>query len=69
MASPDAYKVATAVDDLPLTSAVLAAGARHLGEYCAKENLSFLKCKFESEGDPKPCVDHGAKVTLCALDL
>jgi NADH dehydrogenase (ubiquinone) 1 alpha subcomplex subunit 8 len=69
MADLEAYKLATSVDDVPLTSAVLAAGARHLGEYCAKQNKDFLKCKFEAQGDPKPCLQKGAQVTLCALDL
>ncbi len=69
MADDAAYKVATSVDDLPLTSAVLTAGARHLGEFCAKQNKEFLKCKFEAEGDPKPCLEKGAEVTLCALNL
>ena len=64
-----AYEKATKVDDLPLTSAVLTAGARHLGEYCDKDNTAYLRCKFANEGDPKACLDQGNKVTLCARDL
>jgi hypothetical protein len=67
MATP--YEKATSVDDLPLTSAVLTAGARHLGEYCDKPNMAFLRCKYANDGNPKACLDEGLEVTLCARDL
>ena len=69
MADNASYAAATSIDDLPLTSAVLMAGARGLGEFCAVQNKDFLRCKFEAEGDPKPCVQKGVQATLCALDL
>lgn len=66
-----AYEAAISVDDVPMTSAVLTAAARHLGEYCKAENVAYAEC-YEANGrgaKPGACMDQNVKVTRCAHKL
>eukprot|EP00035_Acanthoeca_spectabilis_P021074 m.436168 g.436168 ORF g.436168 m.436168 type:complete len:134 (+) comp17946_c0_seq1:77-478(+) len=65
MGDEAAYAVATSVPELKVTSAVLTAAARHIGDHCKEVNAAFVNCKKASGGDPRPCVVQGAAVTSC----
>ena len=65
----EAYTIATTTPELPLTSAVITAGARHLGESCKIANAAFTKCKIDNGGDPTKCAAAGAAVTECTRGL
>eukprot|EP00038_Savillea_parva_P027083 m.57506 g.57506 ORF g.57506 m.57506 type:complete len:137 (+) comp7767_c1_seq1:2665-3075(+) len=64
-----AYAVATSVAELNVTSAVLTAAARHIGETCKEANATYIACKKASGGDPIPCMVEGAGVTTCTRNF
>merc|ERR1719272_857349 len=65
----DAYKVATTVPELNVTSSVLTAISRHLGEACSNSNKAYTECKSANGGDPKKCMVEGAAVTQCTREF
>lgn len=61
----ESYTIATTTPELPLTSAVITAGARHLAESCKIANAAFSQCKADNNGNPTTCAAAGASVTEC----
>jgi len=56
------------VEEVPLGTPYLKAGAFHLGKTCEAVNNEFMLCRIETE-DPRMCVKEGAAVTSCSLDF
>ena len=54
------------VEELDVTSAVLMAGAHHLGKQCDDDFKKFMACRYDTR-DPRKCLEEGRKVTGCAL--
>jgi hypothetical protein len=54
----EAYKAAVAAPELSVTSAVLMAAARFLGEACKQESDAFMRCGLTSL--PPCCVRHAS---------
>ncbi|XP_070535756.1 NADH dehydrogenase [ubiquinone] 1 alpha subcomplex subunit 8-like [Ptychodera flava] len=53
---------------VPVTSAVLKAGAHHYGRQCDKPNKEFMLCRHE-ENDPRKCLEEGRAVSSCAVEF
>lgn len=53
------------VEEVPLGTPYLRAGAFHYGKACEAENNEFLLCRHESR-DPIACLNEGKVVTACA---
>ena len=51
------------VEELAVTSAVLAAGAHHYGMHCKDINETFMRCRMEKK-DPRKCLNEGKEVQL-----
>ena len=47
-----------------LTSAALAASARHLAEFCKDVNDEYLKCKFDNNGMLPTCWSNNACIHI-----
>lgn len=43
------------VEEVPLGTPYLKAGAQHLGKYCEAVNNEFMLCRTET-GDPRACL-------------
>ncbi len=56
------------VQEIPMGTAYLRAGAMHLGKVCEAQNNEFIMCRNELN-DPRKCLDEGKEVTSCALDF
>ncbi|KAK7866518.1 hypothetical protein R5R35_002477 [Gryllus longicercus] len=54
------------VEEVPLSSAPLRAGAFHYGKFCENENNEFMLCRNELN-DPRKCINEGKAVTACAM--
>ncbi len=65
----EAYKQATASEELSVTSAPLMALARHIGAACEAQNAAFVKCKEGANGNPSTCVTQGIAVKDCVQAL
>jgi|TARA_B110000977_G_scaffold17078_1_gene20813 NADH dehydrogenase (ubiquinone) 1 alpha subcomplex subunit 8 len=55
-------------DDGVATSSVLFAVHKHLQLRCAQRSAAYLACKKNNQ-DPAACLEEGAKVTGCMIDL
>jgi NADH dehydrogenase (ubiquinone) 1 alpha subcomplex subunit 8 len=56
------------VQEMPLGTPYLKAGANHLGKYCEPQNNEFMLCRLET-GDPRKCINDGKAVTSCSLEF
>eukprot|EP00088_Acartia_fossae_P023786 TRINITY_DN24794_c0_g1_i1.p2 TRINITY_DN24794_c0_g1~~TRINITY_DN24794_c0_g1_i1.p2 ORF type:complete len:185 (-),score=51.96 TRINITY_DN24794_c0_g1_i1:340-894(-) len=56
------------VQEVPLGTPYLKAGAFHLGKVCEAENNEFMLCRIET-GDPRACLKEGKEVTSCSLNF
>jgi len=56
------------VDEVPLGTPSLRAGAMHMGKYCEVTNNEFMLCRNETQ-DPRKCLKEGAEVTGCAMEF
>eukprot|EP00092_Neocalanus_flemingeri_P010083 GFUD01010866.1.p1 GENE.GFUD01010866.1~~GFUD01010866.1.p1 ORF type:complete len:199 (-),score=38.27 GFUD01010866.1:83-637(-) len=56
------------VQEVPLGTPSLRAGAMHLGKYCEVKNNDFMLCRSETQ-DPRKCLREGAEVTSCSLEF
>ncbi|RDD45692.1 NADH dehydrogenase [ubiquinone] 1 alpha subcomplex subunit 8 [Trichoplax sp. H2] len=56
------------VEEVNVTSAVLAAAAYHYGNYCDKPNHEFMLCRYETT-DPRKCLPQGRRVSECAVEF
>lgn len=56
------------VEDVPLGTPYLKAGAFHYGKYCEAQNNEFVLCKHETR-DPIACLPEGKVVTNCANEF
>merc|ERR1712059_48943 len=56
------------VEEVPLGTASLRAGAMHLGKFCEVQNNEFMLCRTET-GDPRACIKEGKEVTSCSLNF
>jgi len=54
--------------EVPVTTAVLKAGAHHYGRQCDKANKEFMLCRYE-EDDPRKCLKEGRAVSQCVVDF
>ena len=54
------------VEELTVTSAVLAAGAHHYGTHCKDINETFMRCRMEKK-DPRKCLNEGKEVHTTTL--
>ena len=53
------------VEEVPLGSTYLRAGAFHYGKACEEQNNEFMLCRHETR-DPVRCLPEGKAVTACA---
>lgn len=53
------------VEEVPLGSPYLKAGAFHLGKSCETVNNEFILCRQENR-DPRACIQEGKDVTRCS---
>ena len=56
------------VEEVPVGTPYLKAGAQHMGKYCEPQNNEFMLCRSENQ-DPRKCLQDGKEVTACALDF
>uniref|UniRef100_U5ETN5 NADH dehydrogenase [ubiquinone] 1 alpha subcomplex subunit 8 n=1 Tax=Corethrella appendiculata TaxID=1370023 RepID=U5ETN5_9DIPT len=56
------------VEECPLSTPALRAGAFHLGKYCEAANNEFMLCRNETK-DPRQCVEAGKAVTACSMEF
>jgi NADH dehydrogenase (ubiquinone) 1 alpha subcomplex subunit 8 len=56
------------VQEVPLGTPSLRAGAFHLGKYCEVQNNEFMLCRDETN-DPRACLKEGKDVTSCSLNF
>lgn len=63
------YKTATTAENADVTSSMLMAAARHLGERCALQNEAYMRCKQSADGSSEKCLEEGVAVTNCALNF
>jgi len=56
------------VQEVPLGTPYLKAGAFHLGKACEVQNNEFMLCRHETK-DPRACINEGKAVTSCSLDF
>ncbi len=49
------------VEELKVTSAVLAGAAFHYGSYCKEKNDAFMRCRYDKQ-DPRKCLEEGKQV-------
>ena len=56
------------VEECPLGTPYLKAGAFHYGKYCEAQNNEFMLCKHETS-DPVKCLPEGKIVTACANEF
>lgn len=56
------------VEEVPVGTPYLMAGAPHMGKYCEAQNNEFMLCRSENK-DPRKCLDDGKVVTACAMDF
>merc|ERR1712008_73433 len=56
------------VEEVPLGTPSLKAGAMHLGKYCEIQNNEFMLCRNETQ-DPRKCLRAGADVTSCSMEF
>ena len=56
------------VEEVPLGTPFLKAGAMHLGKVCEAQNNEFMLCRHETD-DPRACLEDGKAVTSCALNF
>merc|ERR1712127_1031930 len=56
------------VEEVPLGTPSLRAGAMHLGKYCELQNNEFMLCRTETR-DPRKCLDAGNQVTSCSMEF
>jgi len=57
------------VEEVPISTPGLRAGAHHLGKYCLEVNDDFVMCKQENKNDARKCINEGKAVTSCALEF
>ena len=55
-------------EDGAATSSVLFSVHKHLQQRCAQKSAAYLACK-KNDQNPAACLEEGAKVTGCMLDL
>lgn len=56
------------VEEVPLSTPYLRAGAQHLGKYCENFNNEFMLCRKETQ-DIRECLPYGKAVTSCSLEF
>jgi len=56
------------VEECPLGSPYIRAGAHHLGKYCEAQNNEFMLCRHETR-DPIKCLPEGKVVTSCTNEF
>jgi len=56
------------VEECPLGTPYLKAGAQHLGKYCEAQNNEFVLCRHETR-DPIKCLPEGKVVTACTNEF
>ena len=56
------------VEEVPLGSPYLRAGANHYGKYCEAQNNEFMLCRHETR-NPQACLAEGKIVTACANEF
>jgi len=56
------------VEEVPLGTPSLRAGAMHLGKYCEVQNNEFMLCRSETQ-DPRKCLREGKDVTSCSMEF
>jgi NADH dehydrogenase (ubiquinone) 1 alpha subcomplex subunit 8 len=56
------------VEECPLGTPYLKAGASHLGKYCENQNNEFVLCRHETR-DPIKCLPEGKVVTACTNEF
>merc|ERR1712226_867355 len=56
------------VEEVPLGTPSLRAGAMHLGKYCEVQNNEFMLCRTETR-DPRKCLKEGRDVTSCSMEF
>ena len=56
------------VEEIPLGTPSLRAGAMHLGKACEVQNNEFMLCRSETQ-DPRKCLQEGKDVTSCSMQF